>query len=180
MSRLPQSCWMRCAIWRLSLWYQWTHQSTSASWNSWVKAHMAKWCWLYTGREVKRETSTFVTTFTYLKEKTYIDIFPLPSVSARYSNGLEVLPPWVHLSFLFLTGVQPLSFVLYPPIPDQSPGNCILYPFALCFRSASRPLWGSLWCHLTWGIQQVQKNYQVFRIGFYPVLYSLVNVGMCP
>ncbi len=146
--RLPRSFWMRCAIWQLSLWYRWTHPSTSRSWSFWVKAHTAKSCWLFTKGEVRGDTNDW--DLTHLsKRPTSVCFFVLAFI--RNSDGSEVLPSRVHLALLFPEGVQPLPVVLHPPVPDQSAGNCLLHTFTLCLRSASQPLWRSLRCHHAWG-----------------------------
>lgn len=74
-------------------------------------------------------------------------------VLCRHSNGFEVFPTWVHLSFHFLEGVQPCCVILHPPVPDKSPRNCIPHPITLCLCSASRSLRWPFRCDLTWGTQ---------------------------
>ena len=82
----------------------------------------------------------------------------LSLVSARYSHGSEVLPSWVHLSFLLPEGVQPLPVVLHPPVPDQSSGNRLLHTFTLRLRSAGGPLRWSLRRHHAWGTQSLRQQ----------------------
>lgn len=77
----------------------------------------------------------------------------VPPVSLRNSNGVEALPTGIHLTILLPQGVQSLFVFLYPSVSDQSSGNRLLHAVTLHLRSASQPLWWSLRCNHTRGMQ---------------------------
>lgn len=58
VSRQPQSFWMRCVTWQLSLWQLWTLQSTSSCWSCWGKARTGRSCWPCTGKEARTTTNS--------------------------------------------------------------------------------------------------------------------------
>lgn len=116
VSRQLHNFWMRCAIWRLSLWHRWTHRSTSRSWSCSGKARTVKSCWPFTGKEVRGELTLVCYSIDTPKNKE-ADIIVCPSCLPGTPMALKFFPreSTSLLSFLREYNLS-LSFCTHPSL----------------------------------------------------------------